>query len=524
MSFAIATSFSLGETLKMSANTSSEYQRLANHLRETGLLASANGLLGWDQQTYLPSGGNNLRAEQMAYLSGLIHRRQTDPQLGQWLDTLCDSDLAADPHSPSGATLRCLRRDYERNCKLPQQLVETLASLSVTGQQAWIEARQQNNFAHFAPLLEQTIRLKREQAEALGFVGHLYDPLLDEYEPGQQTAQVAQVLADLREALVPLIQQIEASPVCPSTEILRRRYPEAGQARLGRAAAEAIGFDFQRGRLDVAEHPFCGGCGADDTRITTRYDEHYFNSAFFGTLHEAGHGLYEQGLPSEALGLPTGEAVSLGIHESQSRMWENLVGRSRSFWEFWYPRAQTEFPEALQAVDLDTFYFAVNDVRPSLIRVEADEATYNLHILIRFELEQALVGGELQVADLPEAWNAKYEKYLGIRPSSDADGVLQDVHWSAGLFGYFPTYSLGNLYASQMFEAATEALGDLDTMFCQGNFAPLRDWLRREVHRWGRCYSASELIERITGKPLSHEPLMQHLRGKFAVLYGLSTS
>ncbi|MGC3968628.1 MAG: carboxypeptidase M32 [Pirellulales bacterium] len=305
----------------------------------------------------------------------------------------------------------------------------------------------------------------------------------------------------------------------PKIDILERRYPVELQRAFGRKAAEQIGFDFQRGRLDLTAHPFCTGLGPNDCRITTRYDENFFNSGFFGILHEAGHGIYDQGLRAEQYGLPLGEAVSMGIHESQSRMWEIMVGRSLPYWRNQYATARRTFPEALSGVTLGNFYFAVNDVRPSLIRVEADEFTYNLHILIRFELEQALINGELAVADLPAAWNEKYKSYLGIDVPSDADGVLQDIHWSAGLFGYFPTYSLGNLYAAQFFEQADQDLGGLAEHFERGEFQYLKKWLNCHIHRHGQRYTAAELVERITGRELSHEPLMRHLRAKYDLLY-----
>jgi carboxypeptidase Taq len=330
------------------------------------------------------------------------------------------------------------------------------------------------------------------------------------------------VLAELREALVPLVAEIAESGKQPDVSIVARRYPVDVQEKFSKLASAAIGFDYARGRVDTTAHPFCTGLGPNDCRITTRYEERFFNSAFFGTLHEAGHGIYDQGLRAEWYGLPPGEAISLGIHESQSRMWENLVGRSRAFWRHFYPQAQKLFPEALSDVSLDAFYFAINDVRPSLVRVEADEATYNLHILIRFELEQALLADEIPIADVPAAWNDKYQEYLGIRPPSAADGVLQDVHWSAGLVGYFPTYSLGNLYASQFFETADRELGGLDEQFARGEFEPLKDWLGGKIHRHGQCYSAAELVEKVTGKTLSPAPLMAHLRAKLAPLYGLN--
>ena len=425
----------------MTAATSTEsptYDLLCSHAREAALLHSTQALLEWDERTKMPPAGGDYRAEQVSYLAGLVHRRQTDPVVGEYLAELSGSPLAADPHSNTGAVIRNLRRDYEKKTKLPQALVEELARLSVLGQQAWAEARKANDFARFQPLLEKTVELKKQEAAALGYDDVPYDPLLDDYEPGAKTAAVRRVLAELREQLVPLVAAIVESGRRPNLDIVHGHCPTAAQERFGLRVAEAIGFDFTAGRLDVTHHPFCTTIGPRDVRLTTRYHEDFFPSALFSTMHEAGHGIYEQGLRAELFGLPTGEAVSLGIHESQSRMWENLVGRSRSFWEYFYPEAQRTFPEALRDVPLDDFYFAINDVRPSLIRVEADEATYNLHVLVRFELEQALLLDELRVADLPAAWQEKYEQYLGIQSPTDADGVLQDVHWSAGSDRLFP--------------------------------------------------------------------------------------
>jgi carboxypeptidase Taq len=430
--------------------------------------------------------------------------------------------LAAEPHSDSATTIRQLKREYDKQVKLPQSLVEELARTASLAQHAWEKARKDDDYDSFAPHLAKTYELKRAQAAALGYEQSAYDALLDDFEPHEKSANVARVLAELREDLVPLVAEIAESGKQPDVGIVARRYPVEVQQTFSKLASAAIGFDYARGRVDTTAHPFCTGLGPNDCRITTRYEERYFNSAFFGTLHEAGHGIYDQGLRADWYGLPPGEAVSLGIHESQSRMWENLVGRSRAFWRHFYPQAQKLFPEALSGVSLDAFYFAINDVRPSLVRVEADEATYNLHILIRFELEQALLADEIPIADVPSAWNEKYQEYLGIRPPSAADGVLQDVHWSAGLVGYFPTYSLGNLYASQFFETADRELGGLDVQFARGEFAPLKQWLGERIHRHGQCYSAAELVAKVTGKTLSPEALMAHLRAKLAPLYGLS--
>ncbi|MCC7085277.1 MAG: carboxypeptidase M32 [Pirellulales bacterium] len=495
------------------------YEQLLAHCRETALLSSIESLLGWDERTLLPAAAGEYRAEQMTFLAGSIHRRRTDPRIGEWLNALAADQ--ADRHSDRGATIRELKRQYDRQVKLPPALVEEMARTAVLGQQAWVAARANNDFSAFRPHLEKTYKLKREAAQAIGYAQCAYDALLDEFEPGALTSQIASVLADLRDQLVPLVAEIRDSGRRQKIEILARHYPRDVQERFAKGAATEIGFDFHRGRLDVTHHPFCSGMGPNDCRITTRYDEHHFSGALFGVLHEAGHGIYDQGLRGDWYGLPPGEAVSLGIHESQSRMWENLVGRGLAFWQHFYSTAQQAFPAALGDVSLDDFYGAINDVRPSLIRVEADEATYNLHILVRFELEQALVADDLQPADLPGAWNEKYRHYLGIVPPNDADGVLQDIHWSAGLVGYFPTYSLGNLYAAQFFEQADADLGGLANQFAAGQFEPLRHWLREKIHRLGQCYTAGELVQRVTGESLSPAPLMRHLRGKFGRLYGL---
>jgi carboxypeptidase Taq len=497
------------------------FDKLCTFVRETAILESIESQLGWDERTYMPAAAGAYRADQLTYLAGMIHQRRTHAQVGEWLADLRESELLRDSHSDEAATIRILLRDYEKRTKLPQRLVEELTKASVLGQQAWVTARHDNNFSAFAPHLKTLYALKREQAEAQGYREHVYDALLDDFEPGMTAAEVSRVLADLRTQLVPLVQQIQQSSRRPRAEILSGHFPAAQQEQFGKQMAAAMGFDFQRGRLDVTHHPFCSSMGPHDCRITTRYDESFFNSAFFGILHEAGHGMYDQGLRAEWYGLPPGSYLSLGIHESQSRMWENLVGRSQAFWEHAYPQLQTTFPAALSNVSLADFFFAINAVEPSLIRVEADEATYNLHIIIRFELEMALVSGDLPVNDLPGAWKEKYQQYLGIQPPNDADGCLQDVHWSAALIGYFPTYSLGNLYAAQFFQQADQDLGGLSAQFARGEFQPLLAWLRKHIHTRGHCYSASELVQLVTGAPLSSAPFMQTLSAKLKPLYNL---
>lgn len=505
----------------MSQQLSQVYQDLCQHARETAMLRSISGLLEWDEQTKMPVAAGAYRAEQVAYLAGEIHKRQTAPAVGEWLDELAGSPLAADPHSDAGTVIRELRREYDKKTRLPQALVEELSRTSILGQQTWIKARKADAFSLFRPILEKTLDLKRQEAAAMGYFATPYDALLDDYEPGATTAEVAIVLAGLRDALTPLVESIVGSGRRPDVAVLKREYPVDVQEAFGKAAAGAIGFDFTAGRLDVTAHPFCGGAGPRDIRLTTRYNPRDFGDGFFSIIHEAGHGLYEQGLPTEEFGLPTAEAVSLGIHESQSRMWENQVARSRAFWEHMLPKATDAFGAALDGVKVDDFYAAINVVEPSLIRVDADEVTYNLHILIRFELERAMIEGDLAAADLPGAWREKYQKYLGVTSPTEADGCLQDVHWSAGLFGYFPTYSLGNLYAGQFFAQADADLGGLANSFRRGEFGGLLAWLREKIHRQGRRYSAGELAARITGKSLSHGPWIEQIRAKYGALYGV---
>ncbi len=375
----------------------------------------------------------------------------------------------------------------------------------------------------FRDTLSALVDLKREAGQRLaeGTDRSGYESLLDEYEPDARVDQLQQMFAAVRSPLVDLISRIKDSPKQPDTSVLKKTFSIDDQRRFSRWVAEKIGFDFSRGRLDETSHPFCTTLGPNDCRILTRFDPRWLPAGLFGTLHEAGHGMYEQGLRRDWFGLPPGSFVSLGIHESQSRLWENQVGRSLPFWEWLFPQAQRTFAPQLDAVSLDTFYFAVNAVAPSLIRVEADEATYNLHIIIRFDLERQLIDGSLSLADLPEAWNARYESDLGIRPSSDASGVLQDVHWSAGLFGYFPTYTIGNLASAQLFDAARREISDLDGLFRQGEFRPLLDWLRQNVHSFGRCYPGSQLIEQATGTQLGADHLIDYLKTKLEPLYQL---
>jgi carboxypeptidase Taq len=497
------------------------YAALLTRVRETHLLGSCAGVLGWDERTYMPRKGSAHRAEQMALLARLVHEMATAPEIGELLSAVEGSDLTRDPEGDAAANVREIRRGYDRAVKVPKRLVEELARVTTRAQQVWQEARKKDDFEAFRPSLETIVSLKREEAQAVGYKKVPYDALLDEYEPGADTEEITRVFAALRKDLAPLIASIAASGRTAPRDLLAREYPVERQKEFGKAAADAIGFDFDAGRLDETTHPFCSGVGPGDVRLTTRYNPRAFNEAFFGVLHEAGHGLYEQNLPAAHHGTPRGTAASLGVHESQSRLWENQVGRGRPFWEHFFPKARQAFPEALGDAALDDFCFAVNDVRPSFIRVEADEATYNLHIVLRFELEQALVSGDLKPADVPAAWNDKFKESLGLAPPSAAKGCLQDIHWSFGGLGYFPTYTLGNLYAAQFMEAARRDLGDADADFRRGDFSRLKGWLNEKIHSQGQRFRAATLCERVTGRPLSHQPLLKYLRDKYTPLYAL---
>jgi carboxypeptidase Taq len=500
------------------------YAELVRRSKELGVLNSCAAVLGWDQHTYMPRNGAGLRGEQMALLASLSHQKFTDPKVGELLAAVEGSDLVKDPESDAAANVRELRRSYDRATKLPQSLVEELARVTTQAQQAWEQAKKGNDFPTFRPWLEKVVELKRQEADAVGYTDHRYNALIDEYEPGTTVAELKELFAGLTRELAPLVRKIAESPWRPDRSVLERDYPTDRQKLFAEAAAVAFGFDFHAGRLDTTAHPFCSGFGPGDCRITTRYNPRFFSEAFFGVLHETGHALYEQNLPAEHFGTPLGSACSFGIHESQSRLWENQVGRGRPFWEHFFPRLKQTFPGTLADVSLDAFVFAANDVRPSLIRVEADEATYNLHIALRFELELALLSGDLTVAELPDAWNTRFQALLGLEVPDNARGCLQDIHWSFGGIGYFPTYTLGNLYAAQLMAAAMRDLGgdDLTADFSRGEYGRLKEWLTRTIHKHGQRFRAGELCRRATGEPLSPKPFLSYLNGKFGPLYGVS--
>jgi carboxypeptidase Taq len=504
----------------MTANDA--YAELVRRSKELGVLNSCAAVLGWDHQTYMPPKGGALRGEQMAFLASLSHQKFTDPKVGELLAAIEGSDLVRDPESDAAANVREIRRAYDRATKIPQSLVEELARVTTEAQQVWEQAKKKNDYATFRPMLEKVVELKRQEADAVGFKDHRYNALIEEYEPGTTVAELKTLFASLTAELAPLVKKIVASPKQPDTGVLTREFPIDRQKVFAEAAAVAIGFDFAAGRLDTTAHPFCSGFGPGDCRITTRYNPRFFNEAFFGVLHETGHAMYEQGLPAEHFGTPLGGACSFGIHESQSRLWENQVGRGRPFWEHFFPRLRQTFPTAVADVSLDGFYFAINDVRPSLIRVEADEATYNLHIALRFELELALLSGDLTTADLPGAWNERFKALFGLEVPDDARGCLQDIHWSFGGIGYFPTYTLGNLYAAQLMDAVKREYGGaLEDDFRRGDFGRLKAWLGTHIYRYGQRFRAGELCRRATGAALSPKPFLSYLNEKFGALYGV---
>ncbi|MFN3597145.1 MAG: carboxypeptidase M32 [Rubricoccaceae bacterium] len=496
-------------------------------------LGHAAAVLEWDLETYMPPGGAAARAAQIATLRRLAHEHLVADETARALEA-AEAALGRTPDAddPAAALVRVARRDLRRAGALPARLVAEQAEASGLARGAWQAAREAGDFARFAPHLERLVALATEQADRLAPVlaeergpdyapaDPRYDALLDQYEPGATTERVAAAFDDLRAALVPLVAAIAAQPA-PDDAFLHRAFPEEAQWAFGLDVARAFGYNLAHGRQDRSAHPFTTAFGRTDVRVTTRLDEHFFPTAFFGTVHEVGHALYEQGFDASLDRTPLADGTSLGIHESQSRLWENLVARSPAFWRRWYPEAQRRFPHALADVPEAAFVAAVNRVAPSLIRVEADELTYHLHVLLRFSLERRLLGGTLDVADLPSAWNEGLRDLLGLTPPSDAEGCLQDIHWALGAFGYFPTYTLGTLMSAQLWEAAARDLGPLEPRLEAGDYAALLAWLREHVHRHGRVRSAGEILRRTTGRDLDARPWLAYVHAKYGRLYGL---
>lgn len=474
--------------------------------RERAVVSSAASVIGWDQETYLPDAGHAWRADQLAWLSERAHELGTSEA---WGKALAEAEAA----KASPALLAALRREYDRATKLPGELVAREAQASSLAKQAWQEARKKSDFPAFAPHLEILLGIAREKAERWGYTTEAYDALLDGYERDATAAGIATLFDALRPRLRDLAAAAVERSKARNAKLPPGPYPIEQQQAFNAKVAASLGFDFHAGRIDTTAHPFCTTLGPQDVRLTTRYDEDDFTSSLFGVMHEAGHGLYEQGLPGSEFGLPSGDAASLGIHESQSRLWENHVGRSQAFWEKWLPVAAEHFPQ-LAKVKLEDFVAAVQGAEFTFIRVEADEPTYDLHILLRFGLERRLVAGELAVKDIPAAWNESFRDLFGMTPPDDRHGCLQDIHWAMGGLGYFPTYTLGNLNAAQLFAAAT-ADEMIDTGVAKADYTPLLAWLREHVHAKGAVVTPADIIREATGKEPSPEAHLAHLTRRY---------
>jgi carboxypeptidase Taq len=499
----------------------SHYETLLTRVHELDDLGKANALLQWDREVNMPAAGTPERIAQSTTLSSLIHRMSTSDEMGELIERAAAELNGANYDSDEAALIRLLRRNYADARKLPPEYVARSSRISGQAREAWVKARAETNFAHFRPWLEQIVALCQELAGYYGYEDEPYDALLDKYETDTKTAEVRAIFAALKADLVPLREAIDRSPVKLDDSLLHQPYDVAQQQAFARYIATALGYDFSRGHLGTVVHPFATSFSRNDARITTRWYPDFLSPSLFGTLHECGHAMYEQGTAAQLARTPLARGTSSGVHESQSRMMENLVGRSRGFWQAHFPTLQTHFPEALGNHTAEAFYQAINKTQPSFIRVEADELTYNFHIILRFELEQALLNGDLVVADLPAAWNDKMREMLGVTPPNDSQGCLQDVHWTRPGFGYFPTYALGNLYAAQWYEQAAADDPTIPEELSRGQTTALLAWLRQNIHRHGRKFTPGELVRRITGKPLSHEAFMRYAKAKFGELYQL---
>jgi carboxypeptidase Taq len=494
---------------------------LVARLREVGDLRAALAVLGWDQSTYMPPAGAEARARQIGTLEGIAHAKATDPAIGRLLDQLQPYADSLPPDDDDAALVTVTRRTYERLIRVPNEFAAEIAGHFAESYSVWAEARPANDFARVRPALEKTLDLSRQYANFFPGYQHVADPLIEVADYGMRAATIGPLFEELRQLLTPLVKAIGERPQVDDS-LLRRHYPEARQWQFGEAAIRDYGFDFARGRQDKTHHPFMTKFAWGDVRITTRFDEHDLSGGLFSTLHEAGHALYELGIKQEYEGTPLDEGTSAGVHESQSRLWENVVGRSARFWDHYYPKLQATFPEALADVSQDQFYKAINKVQPSLIRTEADEVTYNLHVIIRFGLELELLEGKLSVADLPAAWHARYQESLGVTAPDDRDGVMQDVHWFAGpIGGAFQGYTLGNIMAAQFYAAALGTHSEIPSEIGQGRFETLHTWLRANIYQHGSKYTAAELLQRVTGSPLTLAPYMMYLRAKYGDIYGI---
>lgn len=498
-----------------------KYQALVKRLAEIRNVNRALAVLSWDQQVNMPPGGASARAAQMATLTRIEHDMLISDETARLLEEAAREIEGAPYDSVEASMIRVISQDVREQTCIPTELVGRLAEMKVLGHQVWAKARANDDFAAFAPTLEKIIDLKREAAEEMGYPEHPYDAMLNEYERGMTARRVKEIFDAHKPALVTLIAAIRERGAPNSDALVRQPFDLQKQRAFGEWVVKAYGYDFNRGRQDEAVHPFCTNFGQGDVRITTRFSPEYLNPALFGTMHEAGHALYEQNVDPALEGTPLSRGTSLGVHESQSRMWENFVGRSKAFWTWAYPKLQETFPAQFGGVSMADFYRAINTVQPSYIRVEADEATYNLHIMLRFELEMEMITGSVKVADLPREWNDRFEAFLGVRPPNDRLGVLQDVHWSNGLFGYFPTYALGNLLEAQYYRKAVQDQPGIPDDIANGKFDTLLDWLRENILKHGRKFTAEELTQRVTGESIDPRYYTEYLQAKFSDIYAL---
>jgi carboxypeptidase Taq len=496
-------------------------KRFRELLGQISDIDSASAVLGWDKETYMPPGGAPARAQQLATLDKLSHEMFVSAEFRTALEGAKQEVADLEPDSDAARLVKRVERDFDKATKVPSEWVQEFSLETNNSFMSWQQSRAEASFAGFAEPLKKIVALRRQYVDFFAPYDHVYDPLLDDFEPGMKTAEVKAVFDELRPQQVELLREIveRGAPVDDSP--LRQKFPEKKQLAFGLEVIKSLGFDMDRGRQDLAPHPFSIGFSRDDVRITTRVYSEYLPEALFSSIHEAGHAMYNQGVSDVFERTPLAGGTSNGLHESQSRLWENLVGLSRPFWKAFYPRLQKTFLKQFGAVDLEDFYRAINKVEPSFIRTDADEATYNLHVMLRFDIEIALMQGDLAVADLPSAWNDLFREYLGLTPPDDAKGVLQDIHWSNGDFGYFPTYALGNLIASQLWENITADIPDLEAQIEKADFGDLLTWLREKVHVYGRKFMPTELIKMATGRDLTPEPYLKYLRSKYGEIYKL---
>lgn len=500
------------------ASTMPRFQALVNEIHD---INATQALLGWDLETCMPERGAPMRAKQLATLAKISQNLLVSDEMERYLSELREPKVFGGLDTPMQALVREVGRTYDKRKKIPLPLLEAMVETTAEAHRVWVEARQKKDFALFAPVLSRIIDLNRQMADALGYEDSPYDALLDEYEQDLTVKQLDPLFEKLKAEIVPLLKAITGSGYQPETGFLfSGHYPSERQMEFSRQVLTEMGFDFTAGRLDLSAHPFSSGSSVGDVRLTTRINESDVFSALSSSMHEGGHGMYEQGINPEFSRTPLAEGTSLGIHESQSRMWENQVGRSRPFWEHYFPRLQQMFAASpLDAVEPQAFYHAINKVQPSLIRVESDEVTYNLHILVRYEIEKAIIEGRMKVGEIPAAWNAKMQEYLGVTPPNDAEGCLQDIHWSHGSFGYFPTYTLGNLYAAQFFAQAQKELPDLEARIGQGQLLGLKQWLNQKIHWVGKSENAETIVRRVTGQPLDARYFVDYLWTKYSGIF-----